>query len=240
MTRNYRRAGGLAVLAATAAIGLAACGGGATTPHVPTLGNGSGHGSGDGSGGSANAQGNPTQLLDQWTTCIRSHGDPNQVDPAIDSNKDIDITMDNVSDMLENEVHGSTGPCSNYLLAAENDLRGGQPAPTDDPTQDVKFADCMRANGFPSYPDPSANGDTDFNGTGIDPNSTAFQNATETCDKKVGETYYAPGTEAPGVVIVTGCNAPAGQACPGGGPGGPAPGGSGGTIPVTHGAGGNG
>ena len=73
--------------------------------------------------------GNPTLLLDEWAACIRSHGDPNQVDPTIDANKDIEITMRNVSPTLSSAVHGSTGPCSNYLLSAEAALRGGQAAP---------------------------------------------------------------------------------------------------------------
>jgi hypothetical protein len=29
------------------------------------------------------AKGNPTRLVDEWATCMRSHGDPNQVDPTI-------------------------------------------------------------------------------------------------------------------------------------------------------------
>ena len=28
----------------------------------------------------------PTQLLDEWAACMRSHGDPNSVDPALDTN----------------------------------------------------------------------------------------------------------------------------------------------------------
>jgi hypothetical protein len=218
MTWTYRRPGGLAVLAAAAAIGLAACsGGGSSTPHVASLGS-SDTGSADPNGSSttAPAAGNPTQLLDQWAACIRGHGDPNQVDPTIDSNKDIQITMTNVPKGLEDEVHGSTGPCSNYLLAAENTLRGGQPAPTDNPVTDVKYAECMRANGVPNFPDPNGSSGT-YVGN-LDPNGQVFQNADKLCSKKVGEPYYAPGTEAPGVVRVTSCNAPAGVKCPSGGP----------------------
>ncbi len=224
MTTAYRRSGGLAVLVAAAAIGLAACGGGSSTPHVASLGSSSGNDSGstDGSGSSTTApsSGNPTQLLDQWAACIRKHGDPSQVDPTIDSNKDIQINMNNVSDTLANEVHGSTGPCSNYLLAAENQLRGGQPAPQAPPmATQLKYAECMRANGVPKYPDP--NGSTEgpsFIALGIDSNSPVFQNADKVCSKKVGMPYYAPGYEVPGVVIVSSCNAPPGKQCPSGGP----------------------
>jgi hypothetical protein len=234
MTWTYRRPGGLAVLAAAAAIGLAACGGGgSSTPHVANLGSsGNDPGSTDGSGNSTTAPsgGNPTQLLDQWATCIRGHGDRNQVDPTIDSNKDIQISMTNVSQTLSSEVHGSTGPCSNYLLAAQNALRGGQPAPTDNPVADLKYAECMRANGVPTYPDPNASGKTNL--LGVDTNSAVFQNADKLCTKKVGERYYPPGTEAPGVVIVRSCNAPPGMKCPSGGP----PPGGGGVRPAPSGS----
>jgi hypothetical protein len=214
---------GLAVTLAASALALAACSGAAgsgsgTSPHVaslPTNTGGSGTASGQPTAGPVgNPRGNPAHLLVEWTSCIRRHGDPNQVDPTIDSSKDIDISMDNVPKALEDEVHGSTGPCSDYLLAAENRLRGGQPAPTDNLAQDVKFADCMRANGEPNWPDSSPDGETNFNGTGINPDSPALQATIKVCDKKVGLPYIAPGSGVAGDVVVTGCTAPPGVQCP--------------------------
>jgi hypothetical protein len=235
-TRTLRRPGALAVLLAATALALAACSGGPSSPQVASLGKSSGGGSSSGSSAAALPKGSPTRLLDEWAACIRSHGDPNQADPTIDANRDIQIFMVNVPKALENEVHGSTGPCSNYLLAAEIALRGGQPAPADNPAQDVRFAECMRANGVPDWPDPSANGETDFNGTGVDPNSPAVQNATKLCDKKTGIPYEAPGAETPGVVVVTDCSAPPGMQCPSR----PPPYGSGGLRTVPSGNGGSG
>jgi hypothetical protein len=231
--RVYRRSAGLAVVMA-AAIGLAACGDGSTdSPHVAALGPNSSNSKS--SPTTTQPTGNPTQLLDQWATCIRSHGDPNQSDPTIDANKDIEITMHNVSAALSSEVHGSTGPCSNYLLAAETALRGGQAAPqAPSAAQEAAYVDCMRANGVPNYPDPSANGDTDFEGTGVDPNSPTVENADKVCSKKTGTPYDAPGTEAPGVVQVRSFNVPGGGAPPSGGAG--ANGGAGATqVPAAHG-----
>jgi hypothetical protein len=211
MTSKRQRLGGLAVLVAATAIGLAACGSSSSTPHVATLGNGSGTGGSNGSGkggAPASGSGNPTQLLDEWAVCIRSHGAPGQADPTIDSNKDIEITMKNVSPTLASEVHGGTGPCSNYLTAASLALSDGQGPPTSSPAQDLKYAQCMQANGFPTYPDPNGSGKTNL--SGIDTNSPAFENADKLCTEKVGQKYYPPGTEAPGVIIVTSCNVPAG------------------------------
>ena len=221
MTTTYRRSGGLAVLAAAAAIGLAACSGGSSAPQVASLGNSTGtsaSSSGGGGSSAATGSGNATQLLDEWTTCIRGHGDPNQVDPTVDSNSDIDITMENVSSTLAGEVHGGTGPCSNYLNAASAALRGGQPAPQGPSLAvQLKYAECMRANGVPAFPDP--NGSQDQSLGNVNPNSPTFQNADKVCSKKSGETYYPPGKEAPGVIIVTSCNPPPGKQCPAGGPG---------------------
>jgi hypothetical protein len=217
----------VAVIVAVAA--LAACSGSSSAPQVASLGkNNATSGSGGGGGGPVNTgSGNPTQLLDEWAACIRKHGDPSQSDPTIDADKDIEISMTNVPKALEDEIHGSTGPCSNYLVAASLALSGGQPQPTDNPVQDEKFAQCMRADGYPNWPD-SVDGETNFRGTGIDPNSAAVQNATKTCDKKVGEPYYGSNSTGPaGVVQVTDCSAPAGMQCPtkpprsGGGSGGP-------------------
>jgi hypothetical protein len=223
----------LVVAAVAAVIGLAACGGPPTnSPHVASLGTTVSKSR----GGTTTTQptGNPTELLDQWATCIRSHGDPNQSDPTIDANKDIEITMRNASAALSSEVHGSTGPCSNYLLAAETALRGGQPAPqAPSAAQEVAYVDCMRANGVPDYPDPSADGDTDFEGTGIDPSSPSFENADKVCSQKEGTPYSAPGTEVPGVVQVRNFNGPSNGAPP---PSGPGNNGSGATLtPVTDG-----
>jgi hypothetical protein len=220
MTTTYRRCGGLAGLAAAAAIGLAACSGGSSTPQVASLGNSAGTSANSGGGGSsaATGSGNATQLLDKWTSCIRGHGDPNQADPTVDSNSDIDITMDSVSSTLAGEVHGGTGPCSNYLTAASAALRGGQPAPqAPSLAVQLKYAECMRANGVPKFPDP--NGSQDQYVGNLDPNSPTFENADKVCSKKTGETYYPPGKEAPGVIIVTSCNPPPGKQCPAGGPG---------------------
>lgn len=201
---------GIGALLVAGALGFAACGGGSgDPPHIASVGTNASQRKGTPT--TTQPIGNPTLLLDEWAACIRSHGDPNQVDPTIDANKDIEITMRNVSPTLSSAVHGSTGPCSNYLLSAEAALRGGQAAPqAPSIAQEIAYVDCMRTNGVPNYPDPSADGDTRFEGTGINTNSTAFENADELCSKKTGTPYYAPGTEAPGVVIVRSINEPGG------------------------------
>lgn len=47
-----------------------------------------------------------------------------------------------------------------------------------------KFAQCMRKNGVPSFPDPSSSGALSIgSSSGIDPRSPKFQKAQQTCQK---------------------------------------------------------
>lgn len=62
----------------------------------------------------------------------------------------------------------------------------------------LKFSQCMRANGVPNYPDPTAGGGgfkiAVTPGSGLNPQSPAFQAAQETCRKEL------PGGGPPRVV----------------------------------------
>ena len=193
---RYRRSGGLAVVAAGFALWLAGCGGGHGSPRVASLPTttswrGTGHGHIGGSSPTTLPTGDATRLLDDWATCMHSHGDPNQADPVVGSDKTIQIWIDisGVNPELSNEVHAGTAPCNQYLTAAQMALRNGQPFPQP-PSEvtEVKFAQCMRANGVPNYPNPSGpdGSETNFNGTGIDPNSPLVQNADTYCTTKLG------------------------------------------------------
>lgn len=62
----------------------------------------------------------------------------------------------------------------------------GSSAPAPSSTANpVAFAQCMRANGLPSFPDPSQNGSSRVAGggssAGIDPGSPEFKKASEKC-----------------------------------------------------------
>jgi hypothetical protein len=211
MSKAYRRSSGLAALAAAAAIGLAACGG-SGSPHVASLNNSSGD-----PGGSTTTtlpKGNPTQLLDEWASCMRSHGDPNQVDPTVDANKVIHITF---PPGANGDIgKGSNNPCSAYLTAASTALRGGKPLPKPDPAKLEKFAQCMRANGIPDFPDPSGGGLSiqTHPGSDLNPNNSTFQNASKLCAKKYNVPGLGGGTPPAGAIEATGGPGP------NGGPGG--------------------
>src|SRR5271155_5971199 len=91
-----RRHRGLGILVAAAAIGLAACSGNLPgSPHVADLGTSAttGFGSGGGSTTTAPKGSNATQLMDEWATCMRINGDPDQTDPTIDQYGVINIII---------------------------------------------------------------------------------------------------------------------------------------------------
>ena len=136
MTRIHRRPGALAVLVAAAALALAACSGGSSTPRVPSLGTstspgtstdpGTGSGTSGGSTPATQSADGPTRLVDEWAACERSHGDPNQADPTIDANGVVYITIPQGAQPAGN-LHERTGTCGEYLAAAQNELRAANP-----------------------------------------------------------------------------------------------------------------
>lgn len=215
MKTAYQRAGGLGALAAAAVIGLAACGG-SSSPHVASLNGGSNH-----SGGTTTTtlpKGNPTQLLDEWASCMRSHGDPQQVDPTIDANKDIHITLPPTYNNNGPVAIGkdSNSPCDPYLQGASTALRGGKPPQKPDPAKLEKFAQCMRANGIPDFPDPS-NGGLSLQahpGSDLSPDNPTFKRASQLCAKKAGVPALGGGSPGPGAIDVTQSGGP--QGGPGG------------------------
>lgn len=206
MTSAHRRLGGACVLVAAAAISLAACSSGSTSPQVASLGS-SGASSNSGSSAPAQPTGNPTQLLDEWAACMRSHGYPSLADPTIDANKVIHIIIPpGITGNVPQEYEKSSayGPCNPYLTAASTALRGGKPAERPDPAKLEKFSQCMRANGIPDFPDPSGNGlqIRSSPGSDLNPKTPAFQNAQKKCANQVGIPQLAGGTPQPGSIQI--------------------------------------
>jgi hypothetical protein len=216
MTRTFRRSGGLAVLGAAVAVGLAACGSSAG-PHVASLQKSSGHDSGTSTtgssgGGSALPKGSPTRLLDEWAACMRSHGDTGQTDPTIGANKVIYVTWNPATQGglygTNKGGQGNSGPgqyCRSYLTAAQTALRGDQANPRVSFAKLLKYSECMRANGISDFPDPTAAGGLQLNmGGDTDPSNPAYRNAAELCARKTGARALGVGPPPPGTIEFTG------------------------------------
>jgi hypothetical protein len=209
----------LVVLVAAGVLALAACSGGAGSPQVASLGTSSGSGtasdpgssspgssspgtSSSSGGTSATIAGNVTPLLNEWAACERSHGDPDQTDPAVSAGGVIYITIPKGAQPAGN-LHEGTGTCSQYVAEAANELRAANPvAPPPDQAELLKYVACMRANGVPNYPYPDGD-QTNFIGTGVDPDSPAVERVNQLCGKKLGlPTWWINGTSTPGEIEV--------------------------------------
>jgi hypothetical protein len=225
--RWWRRLGGAGALVAVA-ITLAACGGGPPGSSVASLGGSStiasSNGGGDAGGAAGNSPGggvtssggtqNRTTVLVggknslPYAQCMQTHGVPDFPDPS--ASGEIDISSSSGIDPSSPAFQGASNDCRKYLP------NGGKP-PTGAELQKMEnamlaYSACMRANGVPTYPDPTfLNGGATVrlggggSNSGIDPNSPQFQHAQSACQKDLSE---LPGGKQPVV---------------GGGPPGPCP-----------------
>ena len=143
-----------------------------------------------------------TSLLNEWAACERSHGDPNQTDPTVSAGGVIYIYVPKDAQPA-GDLHERTGTCSQYLAEAANELRAANPvAPPPDQAALLKYVACMRANGVPNYPYPDGD-QTNFNGTGVDPDSPAVVRVNDLCGKKIGApAWWINGTDTPGDIEV--------------------------------------
>jgi hypothetical protein len=204
---------GLAVLCAVVAFALAACAA-ANSPQVVSLNRSSGGHKSVGIRTTPLGGGSPTQLLNEWAACMRTHGDPNQADPSVDANKDIHISWDPAIPGGYNGTQkggqGNVGPgqyCRNYLNQAQSALGGGLAQNVPSQAQILKLAQCMRANGISDFPD-SVNGTLSFNIGAVgdlNPNNPTFQSASRICSKRTGVAVPGSGgSPPPGTIELNG------------------------------------
>lgn len=85
---------------------------------------------------------------------------------------------------------GSTGAPSGTVTNGANSSPAG-------PNPALQLAKCMRAHGVPNFPDPSARGGIDLDGTGLNPQSPAFQSARHACKR------FLPNRGQPRTLTVT-------------------------------------
>lgn len=211
--RSARRVAAIAVLATAAVIGLAACGGSSPSQvaSVGTNASSVGNTTTTTSSQTTTSGGNATTLLDEWATCMRRHGDRNQVDPSVDSNGVIHITWDPSIPGGYNGTHkggqGNEGPgqyCRRYLSAAQTALRGGEQHVKLSPGALLKFSECMRANGIPDFPDPTGSGLSMSMGGDLNPSNPTFQHAGKICQAKTGVKAPGVGPPPPGTIVLNG------------------------------------
>ena len=79
---------------------------------------------------------------------------------------------------------GVAASCALALSACGSSGSAGNGSSSSQEAAGIKFSDCMRSHGVPNFPDPGAGGGIQINaGSGIDPQSPAFQAAQNACMK---------------------------------------------------------
>ncbi|MGH2851536.1 MAG: hypothetical protein ACRDLP_13065 [Solirubrobacteraceae bacterium] len=158
----------------------------------------------------ASAKHGAGELLVEWASCMRRHGDPDQADPNITSGNVIDIPWNPAIPGGYNGTNkggqGNSGPgqyCRTYLNSAQTALQGGRQPKAPDAAALVRLAECMRANGVPDFPDPGPNGNLVLQGGPEVMNDPIFQRAASVCAKKTGVDLPGRSGPTPGTITLS-------------------------------------
>ena len=125
---------------------------------------------------SAPAGGDEKDQILKYAKCMRENGVPNFPDPKIGDNGESSLSLPEGIDPAK--VEAAEAICKKLLP------NGGEPVKVDAETlaKMTKFAECMRANGVPKFPDPT---DTGFqingNELGMGPGDPTFDAADKKC-----------------------------------------------------------
>jgi hypothetical protein len=155
-----------------------------------------------------------TSLLNRWAACERSNGDPQQADPTVDANGVIWVIVPRGAQLAGN-LHELEGTCSQYLAEAQNELRAANPVqPPPNGAENLKWVNCVRANGVPDYPYPTGD-TTNFQGSGVNPNAPNVVRVGTMCAKKLGlPTWWVNGSYEPGSIEVRTAGMPVNPTAP--------------------------
>lgn len=140
-------------------------------------------GSDDGDAGSSEASADSDPAV-AYAECMRENGVPEFPDP-VDGQTQLQAGPESGIDPNSPEFQQAQEACQD--LAPQGADSGGAP-PEEVQRQALAFAQCMRDNGMPDFPDPqfSAGGVIMGGpGSGIDPNSPEFEAAMQACRDKV-------------------------------------------------------
>jgi len=130
-------------------------------------------------GGGSTQQANASQADPlKYAQCMRTNGVSNFPDPKANSSLQLPSGVDPNSPQFKQAAEA----CKAYMPAGPSNTD-----PANDPwpaAMKLKYSQCMRANGVSNFPDPSKNGGFSLQqGSGVDPQSQAFQTAAKACTK---------------------------------------------------------
>jgi hypothetical protein len=176
------------VAAAAAALAVVtaalACGRPAETPGVATAATGTGTPT---PSGTADEIARFVEGRRAWVRCLREHGFPNVPDPDAKGQVQLDSDTIGIQDKRDGPWLAAQKACMSLLKEVPAVLQ-----PTRDPltAEQIQwnrdYAKCMRANGYPGYPDPGPDGTWDNaafpTGTVTRQEDEAMGRALQICD----------------------------------------------------------
>jgi hypothetical protein len=113
----------------------------------------------------------------KYSQCMRDHGIPMD-DPQMEGGG-FSMSIPEGTDVAK--VQAAEAECKQFMP------NGGEPPKLDAEQQEKmrKFAQCMRENGVPNFPDPSEDGGIMIDGgkLGLDPRSQQFKDAEKACEQ---------------------------------------------------------
>jgi hypothetical protein len=201
----------LAVLAAAGAVG--GCGGSSSSPGVAHLGSSTSSSADPSSGGSSSPESESSASAQQkiiaFSHCMRTHGVPEFPEPS--EGRLLVRSSDHNGHVTGVNPQSAQFQAASKACAKLSPKGGKPPSPAEQAKmqeQALKFSQCMRTHGVPSFPDP------EFSKTGvgvgiriggkkggpsrIDPNSPQFQAAQKTCQSIMPGPKHGPGNLAVG------------------------------------------
>jgi hypothetical protein len=189
-------------LLVSATLLLAGCGGSSSNGTVAHLGSSTGSSSATGEAAAGPGAGSPQTAVLAFAKCMRSGGVPSFPDPTASWVVHLGAGVDPSSPTFK----AAQKACSKLL---PNGAKGGTASPAEQGKMLIaalRFSQCMRSHGVPSFPDPSASGGVKMEkDSGIVPNSPQFRAAQKTCQSNLPGPPGAkdsPGNGGPGVNAV--------------------------------------
>jgi len=141
-----------------------------------------------GTGSPTSVQSKKYQEALAFVQCMRSHGEPTFPDPTTQG-----IISDSKLSPGSQVLRQAGRACGSLLPPGSLQLTEAQQEQL--AVQALKRAECMRAHGVTSFPDPSApgqQGPPPASSGRIDPNSPVFQAAARVCDLGLGRGARGP------------------------------------------------
>lgn len=114
----------------------------------------------------------------QYSQCMREHGFPTFGEPELKSDG---LAFTDPEGVTPEQLQPADEACKHFLASLPQWLTEPRPVSEADMASLLRFAQCMRANGIPEWPDPKSDGTFPLRGTPLEGKSTLTGEAQRAC-----------------------------------------------------------